>query len=45
MLLFDKAETWIRGKLEKRPAVTAAAVVAYEELLDELTRQQREQLA
>lgn len=44
MRLFDKAETWIRGKLEKRPAVTAAAVVAYEELLDELTRQQREQL-
>ena len=44
MLLFDKAETWIRGKLEKRPPVTAASVVAYEELLDELTRQQREQL-
>ena len=45
MLWFEKAETWMRGKLDKRSVVAADAILPYEGLLDELTRQQREELA
>ena len=44
MLWFEKAENWMRSKLDKRSVVTADAIVPYEGLLDELTRQQREAL-